>query len=344
VTKILYLSCHSILEYDEVSLLHWLGYDIFSPGAYIRPSEGSGDLLRPGIPGLEYDPDVLEQFHKIGAAYPGEDAKNHLTKEFVDNFDVVLIMHMPQWVAANWDAIKHKRVIWRTIGQSVASTESSLRWYRSKGLEIVRYSPKESNIPGFIGQNALIRFYKDPEQFGNWVGNDKKIITFAQSMKQRDVACNFSLFERTTKGFPRALYGPQNDEVGLEWAQGKVSYETLQEELRASRVYFYTGTHPASYTLNFIESWMTGIPVVAIGPQWGNASYFANHELYEIADLIENGVTGFCSNSEIELRDYCKALLDDDDLSHQISRAGRAEAIRHFNKDMIGESWKEFLG
>jgi hypothetical protein len=31
-----------------------------------------------------------------------------------------------------------------------------------EGLEIVRYSPMERNIPGYIGEDALIRFYKDP--------------------------------------------------------------------------------------------------------------------------------------------------------------------------------------
>ena len=33
--KILYLSCHSILEYDEVKLLTGMGHYVFSPGAYV---------------------------------------------------------------------------------------------------------------------------------------------------------------------------------------------------------------------------------------------------------------------------------------------------------------------
>lgn len=344
VMKILYLSCHSILEYDEVKLLHELGHEVFSPGAYVEPKNPGDATLRPGIPTLTYDPKVLEAFHKIGAAHPGEDAKNYLTKEFVDNFDCVIVMHMPRWISGNWDAMQHKRVIWRTIGQSVTSTERGLQFFRSKGLQVVRYSPKEIDIPSFIGMDALIRFYKDPAEFGNWNGQNKKIISFAQSMKQRDDACNYSLFERTTRDLPRALYGPHNDEIGESWAYGKQPFEKLQSEMRDSRVYFYTGTQPASYTLNFMEAWMTGIPIVAIGPKYGNGHWSnVGINLYEVNSLIENGVTGFCSDNEYELRKYCQMLLDDDTLAARISEQGRKEAVRHFGKDMIKASWKEFL-
>ena len=46
--KILYLSCHSVLEYDEIRILSDLGYDVFSIGAYITPSIPHVDM-RPSI-------------------------------------------------------------------------------------------------------------------------------------------------------------------------------------------------------------------------------------------------------------------------------------------------------
>lgn len=342
--KILYLSCHAVLEHDEVKLFHELGYDVFSPGAYVCPENPGDPTLRPAISGLKYDPDILEQFHRIGARFPGEDAKNHLTKEFVDNFDAVVVMHIPQWIAGNWDAIKHKRVIWRTIGQSVANTEASLHWYRNKGIQIVRYSPLERTLPAFIGEDALIRFYKDPEDFGQWTGNKEQVVTFAQSMKQRDTACNYSLFERVTRGLPRALFGSESEKAPEANGQGKVPYEKLTEELRASRCYFYTGTHPASYTLNFMEAWMTGIPIVAIGPKWGNPSYFPGVNAYEVNTLIRNGVDGFCFDDENELRFYCEELLKNPDLASRIGASGRESAIRTFGKERIAEQWRNFLG
>lgn len=339
--RILYLSCHAVLEHDEVKLFHELDYEVFSPGAYVCPSNPGNHSLRPGISTLEYDPDLLSEFHAIGAKFPGEDNKDHLTKEFVSKFDVVIVMHMPRWIQKNWSAFAGKRVIWRTIGQSITQREQELAPYRLQGLEIVRYSPMEANIPGFIGMDGLIRFYKDPNEYGNWTGENERVITFAQSMRQRGAACNFNFFEEVTKPFPRHLFGPGNE--GLNWSTGQVSIEELRNQMRTNRLYFYTGTHPASYTLNFMEAWMTGIPMVCIGSKHGNADYFPGHDLYEIPHLIKNEETGFISDDVNQLRGYISALLSDPKLAQKVGSAGRAEAIRHFNKDMIKASWKAYL-
>lgn len=339
--KILYLSCHTVLEMDEISLFNEMGHEVFSPGAYVCPENPGDSTMRPGIMNLKYNPDIVNQYHRIGAANPGKDGKDHLTKEFVDNFDAVIVMHIPRWIQNNWDAIKHKTVIWRTIGQSVASTEQSLQVYRKHGLKIVRYSPQEMYIPGFIGQDALIRFYKDPQEFKDWNGNNKRVINFTQSMKQRGLACGYQHFLDATAPFPRALFGPGNNEPNF--GMGKVPFNRLKQEMRDNRVYFYTGTHPASYTLNFIEAAMTGIPMVCLGPQLGNAEVWRNHNLYEVHQLVENGKNGFVSDSIPELRSYIRQLMNNDALAKKISDAGRKEAIRHFGKDMIMASWMHFF-
>jgi len=273
--------------------------------------------------------------------YPERNGKEYLTKEIVDKFDVVIVMHMPQWITMNWEAIKHKIVIWRTIGQSIDKQEAALAPYRDH-IKIVRYSPRESSIPNYIGSDALIRFYKDPEEFKDWNGNDNKIVTFAQSMKQRGAACNFDTFNEATAKLPRALFGPGN-EGSCEGAHGRVSFDRLKEEMRNSRVYFAANTHPASYVLNFMEAWTTGIPIVAVGPKFGNSEYIPGHYLYEVHTLINNEVNGFWSDSIDGLRQYCIDLLRDHELARQIGQAGRAKAIELFGKDTIKNQWKEFL-
>jgi hypothetical protein len=340
--KILVLSCHSILEYLEVKLFYELGHEVFSPGAYVE-AENPGDAsLRPGIPGLIYNPVIKEKYDQIGSAHPGQDGKDYLTKEFVDEFDLIYVMHITRWISNNWDAIKHKRVIWRTIGQSISDRENEVRPYREQGLQIVRYSPMENNIPGFVGSDALIRFYQDEEVLKDWQGSNKRVISFGQHMKQRNEACNFDFFEEVTRPFPRHLFGPGNESIG-EWTTGKVPYEKLVHELQMNRVYFYTGTHPASYTLNFMEAWVTGIPVVAIGSEHGNSKAFLGHNLYEVPKLIKNGINGFCSDNKEELQHYIKELLENDSLAKSISEQGRAEAIVHFGKETIKAQWKAFL-
>lgn len=342
MSKILYLSCHSILEYDEVKLLTELGHEVFSPGAYVEPANPGDASLRPGIPGLVYNPDILAKFHAIHDKYPGQDNKDHLSSEVVDYFDTIIVMHLPRWIQLNWNVMKNKRVIWRTIGQSVASTEAQLKPYRDKGMQIMRYSPMEENIPGYLGSDGLVRFYKDPADYHSWTGHNNRVITFAQSMRNRGPACNFQFFEEVTRPFSRHLFGPGNEGIG-SWTTGKVPFERLQQEMRDNRVYFYTGTHPASYTLNFMESWMTGIPVVAIGPQHGNASYFPGHNLYEVSNLIEHGINGFTSDNKLELQSILKNLMNDSNLATSISVAGRASAIKHFGKDNIKLAWQDFL-
>ena len=340
--KMLYLSCHSVLEHSEVSLFHSLGYEIFSPGAYLEPQNPGDPTMRPGIPGLTYNPEIIEQWHRLAAQHSGEDTKDYLTKEFVDLFDAVVVMHLPRWIIRNWEVMKHKRVIWRTIGQSISSTETQLRPYRNAGMEIVRYSPREVTIPGYLGQNALIRFYKDPDEYKDWNGKTLQVVNFTQSMKQRAMACGWDIFNKVTEGFPRRLFGSRSEEEAF--GGGKISFEKLKEEMRNARCYFYTGTHPASYTLNFIEAAQTGTPIVAIGPSHGNASYFPGHNLYEIPDFIENFVNGFISDDITELRNYIKLLLTNDDVAHQISEEGRKMAIKHFGKQTIKQQWKDYLG
>jgi len=251
--KILYLSCHSILEYDELRIFRELGYEVFSPGAYWHPATGGGGM-RPPMPDLQYDPEMVEMWQKLEEARPGQDGKTYITREIADKFDVIIAMHVPKYITENWVNIRHKRVIWRTIGQSVASTENTMRPYRERGMQVVRYSPMEANIPGFIGQDAFIRFGKDPAEYGPWTGEKERVVTFCQSMQIRDAACNYTFFEDVTRPFNRVLYGPGND--GIPFWGGKLEYDDLRKEMNSNRVYFYTGTHPASYTLNFMEAWM----------------------------------------------------------------------------------------
>lgn len=340
--KLLYLSCHAVLEYDEIRLFHEMGIDVFSPGAYLDPATGGGGM-RPPLPQLNYDPEVVRAFDDLGKANHekgifGVDNKELLTKDFVNRFDAVMVMHVPHWISNNWHAIKHKPVIWRTIGQSIPSVEESLSEFRKEGLKIVRYSPTERRIAGFIGEDAQIRFYKDPDEYSGWNGINRWVVTLAQSMKERGVECGYDIFEEATRAFPRKLFGSENKASQL-WA-GKLDYEGTRRMLRNHRVYFYTGTRPASYTLNFIEAWMTGVPIVAIGPNLGNHPGYATYEAHE---LIEHGVTGFVSDSIAGLSKAVDQLFHNDRLASFVSEQGRKAAIRHFGKDIVRKQWEDFF-
>jgi len=317
--KLLYLSCHSVLEYDEIKLFKEIGIDVFSHGVYNNPNKPS-DVKRPAIKG-DFDHHLVYLSYRYG--------KEKLPREFIKPFDAIMIQHIPDWVLLNWEVMKDKIVIWRSIGQCTIDIERLLGQARREGLKVVRYSPRERTIPGYIGEDAMIRFYKDPAEFGPYTGEIERIFSIGQSFKQRVDFCNYDVYDQATKGFPRKVAGSENEPLGDEWI-GCVSYKELREALRKSRVYFYTGTYPASYTLNFIEAWITGIPIVAIGPKIGNSPFEMGQQTYEIPDLIENGVDGFFSDDLTALKKYLGTLIHDLDLCKQVGPGRPPESNQDF--------------
>jgi hypothetical protein len=330
--KMLYLSCHSIHEYDEVKLFKEIGIDVFSHGAYTDPNV-SGDGMRPPIGG-ERNEELIELAKR--------NPKEAMSKEFLDHFDVVVDMHTPTWITQNWGLLKDKITIWRTNGQSTAEVENQMKKCRDEGMKIVRYSPIERHLPNYIGEDAMIRFYKDPDEFKGWTGEIPRVITCVQNMKERRYATNYDVFEEVTKGFPRKIYGPHNENFCKD-SGGFVGYERLKEVLRKSRVYFYTGTQPAPYTLNLIEAMMTGIPIVAIGPGLGNPKFLPDHYTYEIPGIIQNGVDGLYSDNPEQLKNAIKIMLERRDAAQLIGDAGRKKAIEIFGKDKIKAQWTEYF-
>lgn len=334
--KILYISCHQILEYDEVKLLHELGYDIFSAGTYAFPHFRPG-MLRPGIDTLPHYPDLERLASTI------DSSGGNIPEGLIEWADTIIFMHRPEWLEKNWQKLKHKRVIFRSIGQNVPIIERLLAPMRAEGLQIIRYSPKEANILDFVGEDAMIRFYKDPAEFGGYTGNNPLAINFTQSIRQRARFCGFHEINKIMEGYPHKIYGVGNEDLGDDWG-GELTDDMLKSVMRESRAYVYGGTWPASYTLSFIEAFMTGIPILAIGSILAQGDRTDVLNVYEIEDFIENGKTGFISNDLQSLHQTLGDLLSNQKLCLQMSEASRARAIELFGKENIAVAWREFLG
>jgi len=327
--KTLFLSCHSILEYDELKLLEELGVDYFSLGSYIVPQQPV-DPIRPALK-QKVDEKLL-----ANAPY-----RENMPRSFVDNFDTIIVMHVPEWIEKNWEVMKDKRVIWRTIGQSTPQIEARMRKYREQGLEIVRYSMRERFIEGYIGSDAVIPFYKDENEFFGHVGASSEIITIAQNMKQRAEFCNYDAFLTLAQNMPVKLYGTSNESSGDIWG-GFLSYNDMKMKLRDARAYLYFGTQPACYTLSLIEAMMTGIPIIAIGPDHANSLKIAG-PMYEVQEIIQNGVNGFCSDNIEYLRMVMGELLKNQMHARRIGEMGRQTAIKWFGKENVKARWGSFL-
>ena len=335
MTRLLFVSAHSILEFDELKLFHELGISVFSHGAYVDPRDNSGDPKRPPLD--------IPHYPELCAIARGC-AKEELDGRLIEWADVVLFMGVVEWIEANAARMHNKRVIWRSIGQAVEHNEQQLRELRRQlpGLVLVRYSPLERRTPGFAGEDALIRFYKDENEFCGWTGEDLRIISVGQMVKRRDAHCGLTWYERATEGLPRMMIGPHNEDI-TTMPNALLSYDELKGALRRNRAFFYTGTYPAPYTLGFIEAWITGIPVVAIGPRLRNANASGAVGLYEIPELITNGVNGYWSDDLTVLHSYCRNLLRDSNFAREMGQRGRETAIPLFGKQAAVTGWRAVL-
>jgi len=346
--NILLLTAHDIAEYDDLRMFTDIGHDVFSIGAYTDPPN-TDSTLRPALDGPRH-PELaarcIEQREKH-ADDPTQEwiegqlhnivdwAKADLHPDIIDWADVIICHHyLESWIVRQWPRIRHKRVIWRTCGQSNARLEESMAKLHDDGLQIVRYSPKEEvafrRLGTWAGQDALIRFGKYPSDYGPWIGDDLVVGNVTQNMAGRGEFCGLSFWLNATQGLPVKPAGL--DSEALPNGIGKLSYPKMVEYLKHIRAYLYTGTQPASYTLGLIEAMMTGVPVVSMGP-----------ESWWIPDLFEGPeITGLSADPPQAWAALAK-ILSDESYARVLSDTMRKRAIDLFGIETIAPQWQAFL-
>jgi len=349
--NILLLASHAVAEYDDVRMFHDLGYGIFAPGGYENPAT-SGEGIRPALPQVPYHADLAaacrEQRERYGEPGPYIDwAKARLHPDVIEWADVIIVHHFPRpWVIEQWPNIAHKRVIWRTCGQSDPSLEWDMARLRPY-LQVVRYSPAERRGFGdvFAGEDALIRFGKYPDDYGPWIGDHIAVGNVTQRMVERGDACGYRFWQAATAGLPVAPAGPGSEAIG---GIGELAYPAMLDYLRHLRAYLYTGTRPASYTLGLIEAMLSGVPVVSIGArawgdEWGGADLFeaASSSVRDMRSIVAEDA---CFDDPRDANRALRVLLEYPDKAANISRNQRARAVALFGIDTIGAQWKAFLG
>lgn len=335
--NIVLMTAHSILEFDELRVLHALGHHVLSIGAYLDPANPSDDK-RPALPEVPAAPAELRELVADQMV-----VKSNLPAAVLDWADVVICHfftigapdNRDGWLTGNWQSFKDhgNRVIWRTTGQSNHVIEALTEPLRRDGLEIVRYSPKERALPHYAGDDAIIRFAKDPTEWSGWTGEQAVVGNVTQNLSQRGDACGYPFWQAATAGLAVYPAGPGSEEIG---GTGSLSYDEMRAYLRRLRGYLYTGTQPASYTLGLIEALLTGVPVVSIGPVAFGPGYLP--DLFEAAEI-----TGAWANDPAGARTLLTALLNDPDYARFESERQRAVALDLFSMDAIVEQWRAVL-
>lgn len=328
--NILLLTAHSIAEHDDLRMLSEMGHNVFSIGAYTDPANPTDDK-RPPLPQVPY-------YSGFAALVEGNQMahKAHLPAGLIDWADTIIVHHFVQdWIVGQWDRIRHKRVVWRTCGQSNPQLESFMAPLRSEGLQIVRYSPREMTMPYYAGADALIRFGKEPPEWGNWTGEDAVVGNITQNMLERGDACGYDFWRDATDGLSVSPAGPGSEQIG---GVGSLSYDDMRAYLRRCRAYLYTGTQPASYTLGLIEALMTGTPVVSIGPGAWSQGWLWLNDLFEAHQFAE-----IWTDSPEKANAALRQLLDVPDWAAIVSREQREAAVEVFGMDAVKAEWARFL-
>jgi len=325
--NILYLSCHEVLEYNDLQMLTNLGHNVISIGGYCNPQQPVNSP-RPALNLIQHELAKNVEHIKICSNIDTVDP------QIVEWADVIWITHRPDWltnVAAQVG--KDKQIILRTIGQNTRTNENIINQIKTLGykLSVVRYSPMEFNIPLCQHVDRIIRFSCDPRIFDNWHGTDEGGIAIAQLLNRKQFTNTEFLIE-ANKQLGVKLFGRLNEDIGIH----ELSYDGFVAAMQGHRYFLYTGTIPAPYTLSFIEALMMGIPIIALK----NRGHSDN--LYEVPSIIENTQNGFLASSISDVK-YYSDMLKNLDCARMISNNARTTAMKLFNKDDIQAQWGEHL-
>lgn len=336
--RILNLDVHQVQAWMECRMWREMGYEVLSFGTYTFGGAGD-DRMRPAID-LPYNARFAELANQC--------TKEKLLPEMLDLFDVVIAPH-PSFFASQWGLLNPeksgKRVIWRAIGQSVARDEQLGAALRKQGMEIIRYSPTEQVIPSYAGHDAIIPFGLPVDEYLPWTGQDERAVAFIQNVVHRGTHCGWPILEPLlAAGTPIGLYGPSNEAAGPA-ALGMLSYAEQLDVLSRARCVLALGTHPAPITLNFLEGWLSGAPVIAAGPVAGHpmVSGYAQGG-YWVSELITQGVDGFLCDSPAEFAATIATLIKDPDLAREVGIAGQAKARSLFSYEAAKPAWASYLG
>lgn len=334
--KILYTSCHEILEYDELRMLTDVGYTVFSIGNYTNPStQGQWRTPQANFFNAELYAKFLDSAGKI-------------TPKFLSSFDAAIVMHdinQVKQIVSNSPKIP---IIYRSIGQGNPESEAELKPFEDR-IIVVRYSEKECNIEGLLQENAVIYFGKYHEDFKPWSGGER-LMSFHNLYPQRSSASvpNLEFYKEITEKFPSSIGGAGNEallnNLGLIHPKDQNSfYENCS-------LYFYIHSIPPSYTLNFVEALGSGAPIVAPSATFLENSFSSDFlrqtgfpiSRYEIDDFLQHD-EALLYNSLDDAINKIRWLLDNPRYREEISAQERLTFSKYFDAKNISLQWDELL-
>ena len=153
---------------------------------------------------------------------------------------------------------------------------------------------------------------------------ENQILSVVNDWINRDWCCGFYSWQRIADNLPIRVVG---DTPGL--SQPAPNIEKLVEEYYTSRIFLNTSTISPVPT-SLLEAMSCGCAVVSTATCM-------------IPEIIENGVNGFISNDEKELRENLVMLLNDEDLASKIGENARKTVLENFSEDKFIQTWQNLF-
>jgi glycosyltransferase involved in cell wall biosynthesis len=150
------------------------------------------------------------------------------------------------------------------------------------------------------------------------------VLTVANEYPQRDWCLGFGIYQRITKDLPTH---PIGDSIGF--SKAAESIDDLVREYQTAQVFLNTSTFSPVPTA-LLEAMSCGCAIVTTASAG-------------IPSVVENGVNGFISNDEGELRTYLQKLLNNPQLCEELGKRARQTVVDRFNIDRFISQWNQIF-
>jgi 2-polyprenyl-3-methyl-5-hydroxy-6-metoxy-1,4-benzoquinol methylase/glycosyltransferase involved in cell wall biosynthesis len=195
----------------------------------------------------------------------------------------------------------------------------------TRELKLVFISQAKQLDWGLVGEVILPGI--DPEDYNGYAGQEAAVLRVGNGLKERDIMLGYSLQERVVGRLPSKILGLN---AHIPEAYVPRDWDEYRGFLRSHRVFFNTTQEPYEdgYNLAMLEAMATGMPIVST----------ANR-----SSPIEDGVNGFLSEDESELRERLEALLKHRSLGISIGRRARQTVLDRFPMRVFVDRWVAVL-
>jgi glycosyltransferase involved in cell wall biosynthesis len=173
------------------------------------------------------------------------------------------------------------------------------------------------------GMNGSVIYHSvDPETFkpDPDAVRENAVLTVAHDFIQRDYALNYSGWQRMTNGLPRKVVG---DTPGL--SKQSESVEDLVRQYQSASIYINPSILSPIPT-SMLEAMSCGCAVVTT-------------ETCAIPNFIQDGVNGYMSNDESELRNKLEYLLANPEKAREMGLNARRTILEKFSENKFIEQW-----